>query len=77
MSTFLKIATIILSAIIIILVLLQPSKSEGFGGELLTGKSNRFFSKNKSHTYEAMLSRLTVFTSILFAIVVLILNVNS
>lgn len=75
MYTFLLAAEIILAVIMIVIVLLQPSKTEGFG-QTFSGKGERFFSKNKSRTYEAMLSKLTVVISILLAIVISSLNLN-
>lgn len=73
MHTFLLVAEIVLSAIIIVVVMLQPSKTQGFGGGFITGTADRFYSKNKSRTYEAALKRVTVVSAILFAAVTLAL----
>lgn len=64
----------ILAAVIIVVVLLQPSKADGIKG-FITGNSETFFSKNKSRTKEAMLARLTVVSAILFAITTIALNI--
>lgn len=73
MHTFLLVAEMVLSAIIIVVVMLQPSKTQGFGGGFITGTADRFYSKNKSRTYEAALKRVTVVSAILFAAVTLAL----
>lgn len=73
MHTFLVVAQIALSVIILVVVLLQPSKTQGFGGGFITGTADRFYSKNKGRTYEAALVRTTVVASILFAAVTLAL----
>ncbi|WP_055666897.1 preprotein translocase subunit SecG [Desnuesiella massiliensis] len=64
----------ILAAVIIVVVLLQPSKADGIKG-FITGNSETFFSKNKSRTKEAMLARVTVVSAILFAITTIALNI--
>lgn len=64
----------ILAAVIIVVVLLQPSKADGIKG-FITGNSETFFSKNKSRTKEAMLARITVVSAILFAITTIALNI--
>lgn len=69
MHTFLLVMEAILSIVIITVVMLQPSKTQGFGGGLIMGNTDRFYSKNKSRTYEAALSRITVVSAILFVIV--------
>lgn len=75
MHIFLVILEIILSVILVVVVLMQPSKTQGLSG-LITGSNDRFFSKNKSRTYEAVLSRITVVTAILFAAVTLALSLK-
>jgi preprotein translocase subunit SecG len=76
MHTFLVITEIALAVIILIVVILQPSKTQGFGGGFITGTTDRFYSKNKSRTYEAALKRTTVVAAILFAVVTLALNLK-
>lgn len=71
--TFLIVLQIILAVIIIISVMLQPSKSDGFNLVSNSG-NNSFYSKNKSRTQEAFLKRVTIFSSIGFAIVTIALN---
>ena len=58
---------IILSLVVIISALMQPSKSDALSG-LIQGSSNEtFFSKNKARTKEVILSRITVISMILLA----------
>ncbi|WP_142414244.1 preprotein translocase subunit SecG [Hathewaya massiliensis] len=74
MKMFLNIALIILSIIIIVSVMLQPSKSDGITS-LISGGNENYFSKNKIRTYEATLARITMISSALFALVVIGLNI--
>ncbi|HBW13827.1 MULTISPECIES: preprotein translocase subunit SecG [Proteiniclasticum] len=74
METVLIIVEFILAIIMIALVLMQQSKSDGLKG--LTGGSSQdsFFSKNRGRTGEAFLKKLTVITAILFAINTIAMN---
>ncbi len=74
MHNFLLVLEFIFSITMIVVVLLQPSKADGLKG-FITGGSETFFSKNKSRTKEALLSRITVVTAVLFAITTLALNI--
>lgn len=64
---------IVLGIILITSVLLQPSKADALAG-LIQGKSETFFAKNKKRTKEAILVRITVVSSFLFAVVTVALN---
>ncbi|SHJ43950.1 preprotein translocase subunit SecG [Clostridium amylolyticum] len=64
---------VILSIVLIVSVLMQPSKSDGLRG-LMQGTTETFFSKNKKRTREAALYRVTIVSAILFAINTLALN---
>ena len=74
METVLIIVEFILAIIMIALVLMQQSKSDGL--KALTGGSSQdsFFSKNRGRTGEAFLKKLTVITAILFAINTIAMN---
>lgn len=74
METVLIIVEFILAIIMIALVLMQQSKSDGL--KRLTGGSSQdsFFSKNRGRTGEAFLKKLTVITAILFAINTIAMN---
>ena len=58
---------------LVILVLLQESKSEGVGA--ITGGTDTFFGKGKTNTREGMLNKLTVVLSIFFAIIAIVFGV--
>ena len=74
MQTALLVLEVILGIIIVVSVLMQPSKSDALSG-LIQGSSNdTFFAKNKGRTKEAMLVKLTVLFSVLFAVNTVALN---
>lgn len=75
MKTALVVIQIISAIVIIISVLLQPSKMDGLNN-MITGTTDTFFSRNKSKTKEAFLARITIFSSLVFAIVVIIENTS-
>ncbi|WP_251862091.1 preprotein translocase subunit SecG [Clostridium sp. Marseille-Q2269] len=73
MHTFSIVALTIVSIVLIIVVLMQPSKTNGLSG-FMGGSSETFYSKNRTRTSESMLSRITVISSVLFAAIVLAQN---
>ena len=74
MKTALIVLEAILGLIIVVSILLQPSKADALSGLIQGSNSESFFSRNKGRTKEAMLVKLTVFSSALFAIVTVVLN---
>ena len=70
----LSIAQVIIALVLILIVVLQPSKSEGLSGAL-SGGSETFFGKQKGRTREARLARATVWLSIIFVITTIALVV--
>ena len=65
---------IILGLVVIVSILMQPSKSDALSG-LVQGSSNdSFYSKNKSRTKEVILARVTVVSMLLFAAIAVALN---
>jgi preprotein translocase subunit SecG len=66
MHNILTALEVIIGIIIIVSVLLQPSKADALSG-LIQGKSETFYSKNKGRTKEAAIRNVTVIASILFA----------
>ncbi|MBU5488357.1 preprotein translocase subunit SecG [Clostridium sp. MSJ-8] len=74
MRTALLIVDVIIGLVVIVSILLQPSKSDALSGLIQGSNNESFYSKNKSRTKEVMLERLTVVSSILFVIVTLVLN---
>lgn len=73
MQTFLKVALIIVSIIVIVSILMQPSKSEGLNS-IISGGNDNYFSKNKIRTREKTLEKVTIVSSILFAIIVILMS---
>lgn len=75
MNSVLIVIEFALAIAMIVLVLIQQSKSDGLKG--LTGGSSQdsFFSKNKSRTGEAFMKKLTVVVAVLFAINTIAMNI--
>lgn len=73
MRIFLTVMQILMSALLVTVVLMQPSKTQGFGN-IVTGNTETFYAKNKVKTKESVLASITVFAAIAFAVVTLALN---
>lgn len=74
MITSLKVVVIISALIVILVISLQESKSSGLGG-LVAGSSETFYSKNKTKTKEAFLTKLTIISAIIFAASIIAINI--
>lgn len=74
MKNLLLVLEAILGLVIIITVLLQPSKTDALSGLIQGSKNETFFSKNKARTKEAMLLKLTIISMALFAVNTIALN---
>ena len=75
METGLMVLEAILGIVIVIAILMQPSKSDALSG-LVQGSSNEtFYSKNKARTKEVRLERITMLGMTVFAIIALVLNI--
>ncbi len=74
MKNLLLVLEAILGLVIILSVLLQPSKTDALSGLIQGSKTETFFSKNKARTREAMLLKLTIVSMALFAVNTLVLN---
>ena len=64
----------VLGLLVIVSVLLQPSKTDALSGLIQGSKTETFFSKNKARTREAMLLKLTIVCMALFAVNTIALN---
>ena len=73
MQLFLKIALVIISIIVVVSILMQPSKSEGLNS-IISGGNENYFSKNKVRTREKTLEKVTIVSSTLFAIIVILMT---
>jgi len=69
----LSIIQAITSVFLVIVILLQPSKTAGFS-ESIGGCSNTFFAKNKAKTFNARLTNATTLGAIVFFVVAIIMN---
>ncbi|MCF0147198.1 MULTISPECIES: preprotein translocase subunit SecG [unclassified Clostridium] len=74
MKNLLLVLEAVLGLVIIVSVLLQPSKTDALSGLIQGSKNETFFSKNKARTKEAMLLKLTIISMALFAVNTLALN---
>ncbi|MBZ9636734.1 preprotein translocase subunit SecG [Clostridium sp. FP1] len=73
MHSFLIVLQVITSIIIIVSVMMQPSKSNGLSG-LIAGSSETFFAKNKTKTAESVLARITAISAVCFILTTVMLN---
>ena len=74
MKELLLVLEAILGIVVIISVLLQPSKTDALSGLIQGSKTETFFSKNKARTKEAMLLKLTIISMALLAVNTIALN---
>ena len=73
MKIALTIVFIIIAIVLAVLVLKQEGKDNGFTGSF-TGAVDSYWSKNKKHSKEAVIQRVTVILGALFIIVAAILS---
>jgi preprotein translocase subunit SecG len=74
MRTALLVIEAILGLAVIVVVLIQPSKSDALSGLVQGSKNETFYSRNKSRTKEVKLERLTMIAMVLFSAVAIALN---
>jgi preprotein translocase subunit SecG len=74
MHVLLIVLQVIISIVVVVSVLMQPSKQQGLSGLMMGGIQETFYSKNKARTREAMLAKVTVISSLAFAVVAILLN---
>ena len=61
--------------VVIIIVAMQESKSDGLSSVITGENSDSYYSKNKGLSKERFLSKLTVVLSVFFAVVAIVLSV--
>ena len=76
MYNILVVLQIIVSIILIVSVLMQPSKTQGITG-MIQGGSETFFAKNRTRTFESNMLRLTVVSAVAFALITIAINLIS
>jgi len=74
MKTALIIIQIIISLALILIVLLQQSKSAGMSGAI-AGGAETFFGKNKSRSIDGVLKKLTAVCAVVFLITSVLLSI--
>ncbi len=72
MSLALKIVLLIASIILTVSILLQSSNSAGLSGSI-GGGAEQLFGKKRSSGYDAILSKVSTVTAILFIVISLVL----
>lgn len=72
MGIALKIVLAVASVVLIISILLQSSNSAGLSGSI-GGGAEQLFGKKKSQGYDAILSKISTVTAVLFIIISLVL----
>lgn len=75
MKTALFVVEAILGLVVIVSILMQPSKSDALSGLIQGSNNDTFFSRNKSRTREVMLERTTVISMLLFVVNTMVLNI--
>ena len=64
---------VIVSVFVIIVVIIQPSNSDGIGA--ISGHSETFYGKNKSKTLESKMRKLTVISISILAVCMIVFTV--
>ena len=72
MGIALKIVLAVVSVVLIISILLQSSNSAGLSGSI-GGGAEQLFRKKKSQGYDAILSKISTVTAVLFIVISLVL----
>ena len=72
MALALKIVLLVASIVLIISILLQSSNSAGLSGSI-GGGAEQLFGKKRSSGYDAILSKISTVTAILFILISLVL----
>ena len=76
MKTALTIVYLLICVAIVILVMIQDTKSEGLGAALAGGTAGKssYWSKNKGRSKEGMLNKLTILLAFLFIALSIVLS---
>ena len=64
---------VIVSVFVIIVVIIQPSSSDGIGA--ISGHSETFYGKNKSKTLESKMRKLTILSISILAVCMIVFTV--
>lgn len=72
MYTAMMVVLGVVSVLLILVILMQSSNSDGLSGSI-AGGAEQLFGKKKSRGYEAILSRITAVLSVVFIVLSLVL----
>ncbi|SHN56073.1 preprotein translocase subunit SecG [Butyrivibrio hungatei DSM 14810] len=75
LAYFVGVCFIIICAALVVLVLAQEGKNQGLGAIQGTVE-NTYWGKNKGRSREGILKKVTVFLSVVFVILSVVLNMN-
>ena len=73
--TILTVIYLILAAIVIIIALLQTKDDAGLSATITGSSTNNFYEKNKGRTREGKQKRVMIISSVLFAILTIVLGI--
>jgi preprotein translocase subunit SecG len=78
-KTALTIVYLLICVAIVILVMIQDTKSEGLGAALAGGTAGKssYWSKNKGRSKEGMLNKLTILLAFLFIVLSIVLSLKT
>ena len=74
MKTALIVVQIIVSLVLVVIVLLQESKSAGLSGSI-AGGAETFFGKNKGRSMDSILKKITAVAAVIFLITSVLLSI--
>ena len=79
MKTALTIVYLLICVAIVILVMIQDTKSEGLGAALAGGTAGKssYWSQNKGRSKEGMLNKLTILLAFLFIALSIVLSLKT
>ena len=66
---------ILICLVVVIIVSMQESKSDGLSSVITGDKSESYYNKNKGMSKERFLSKLTIVLSAFFAVVAIVLSI--
>ncbi len=72
LKVILTVVQLLLAVFLIVVIVLQPSKTQGLG--VVSGAADTFLSKNKSKSWEVRLAKLTTVIAFLFVVLTLALS---
>ena len=79
MKEVLTIVYLLICVAIVVIVMIQDTKSEGLGAALAGGAASKgtYWSKNKGRSKEGMLNKLTIVLAVLFIVLSVVLSLKA